>query len=497
MRRLLYLLYWQAQFDARRPLIWLTGASYLLVAGPILLAILAWSRGRMGLPVTGTALLTASACLSALANALLVTWLASRAADERATGFLAAVQMTNIRPVTLTAFRLTAMAIHLVPLTLMRLPLSVCCYYFGGVTFADFLTAELVVWTLTAFAGTTAIVCSQVARSSQTALMLIASVLIGVEAAFFAPRLLMRTLRMATGPASGLLDGLNEWAMVFSQWSLPVHLGFRPDDWSDWLSMAPALLVHAGAALVAAGVAWRLSFFNVIPDDSPRTGSVRGRPPRRVVGEALSWQVGAIHFRRGRLRTNANIAFTVLQVMSLCIAQFALPPIGTGLLALMISFRAMTSASMKAGVCLAYEIRDQTLATLALLPREPLDIFYSWRAGGNRISIPEFIVTAVAAPFIWWNMGPAAAGLLGLLFAIALGAPFGFLNGLCRFDWAVVTLALWIFPLGFAFLAVSIFFGAITNLWAGLGLFCLLGFVYHGIILRQIPYYFLRTVERS
>jgi len=497
MRRLLYLLYWQAQFDARRPLMWLTGAIYILLAGPILLAILAWSRGRMGLPVTGAADLTAIASLCALANVLLVTYQASRAADERATGFLAAVQMTDIRPLTLTTFRLGGMALGLVPLALMRLPLYVCCYYLGGVTVGDFATCEVVVWTMTAFAGATALVCSQVARSSQTALMLICSVLIGVEAAFFAPRLLMRGLRMALGPVPGPLGALNEWAIGFSHWALPVHLGFRPIDWSEWLLMVPALAVHAAATLVAAGVAWRLAFVNVIPDDSPRKGPTRGRPPRRVVGDALAWQVGAVHFPRSRLRTNAGIAFMILQVASLSLAQTSLPPIGTGLLALMISFRAMTSASMKAGVCLAYEIRDQTLATLALLPREPLDFFHSWRAGGNRISIPEFVVTAVAAPFIWWNMGPAAAGLLGVLFAVALGAPFGFLNGLCRFDWAVMTLALWIFPLGFAFLAISVFVGVVANIWIGLGLFCLLGVVYHAIILRRIPYYFLRTIERS
>jgi hypothetical protein len=94
-------------------------------------------------------------------------------------------------------------------------------------------------------------------------------------------------------------------------------------------------------------------------------------------------------------------------------------------------------------------------------------------------------------------MGEAAPGLLGFMVAMALAPPFGFLNSLCRFEWAVFYLSLWVFPLGFAFLAISIYAGFLTNVWGGFAVFCLLGLVYHKIIVLQLPYYFQKAVERA
>ena len=94
-------------------------------------------------------------------------------------------------------------------------------------------------------------------------------------------------------------------------------------------------------------------------------------------------------------------------------------------------------------------------------------------------------------------MGEAAPGLLGFMVAMALSPPFGFLNSLCRFEWAVFYLSLWIFPLGFAFLAISLYAGYLTSIWGGFLCFCLLAVLYHEIIVRQIPYYFQKAVERA
>ena len=144
-----------------------------------------------------------------------------------------------------------------------------------------------------------------------------------------------------------------------------------------------------------------------------------------------------------------------------------------------------------------YEIQDQTLSTLALLPREPLEFFYSWRSGGFRMSKIEYLSAAIATPVVFWNIGEAAPGLLAFMFAMFLSPPFGFLNSLCRFEWAVFYLSLWIFPLGFALIAISIYAGSLTSVWGGFVVFCLLSLVYHQIIVRQIPYYFLKAVERA
>ncbi len=114
-----------------------------------------------------------------------------------------------------------------------------------------------------------------------------------------------------------------------------------------------------------------------------------------------------------------------------------------------------------------------------------------------RASRPEYVSAAVAAPFVWWNIGDPAAGLLGVMVAMLLAAPFGYLNMLCRFEWAVFTLSLWVFPAGFACLALGLFVAAYTNPWIGLAAFSLLALLFHYSIVRQIPYYFLRAVERG
>jgi hypothetical protein len=495
MRRLRHLLYWQAQFDSRRPLLWLCGALYLLLAGPMTLGALALISWRSGLAVTGTGYLAALTFIHAFANLLLVSYQASRAADERRNGFLAILQMTDINPAAVTSFRFLGAMASVAVVWLMRLPLYVWCYHMGSVTLGAFLSAEAVLWMVTIVALAISMACSQVARSSQLALTMIGSILVGIEALFYMPRLFMGALRTAIGPVSGTLSDLNEWAMTFSRWSLVARVRYPPVDAQEWFSFLPGVAVHLAVAIGALLVTWRWTFSNVIPDDNPHESTV-SRPPRRVVGDALAWQAVHIHINRQKFRKTAR-AFDVLLLVCLVVGVFTLPPALAGVLALMIAFRALATASMRAGICMFYEIQDQTLSTLALLPRAPLDYFYSWRAGGFQVSKMEYLSAAAAVPVVWWNMGEAASGLLGFMVAMSLGAPFGFLNSLCRFEWAVFYLSLWIFPLGFAFLALSIYAGYLTSIWGGLAAFCLLCLVYHQIIIRQIPYYFQKAVERA
>ena len=113
-----------------------------------------------------------------------------------------------------------------------------------------------------------------------------------------------------------------------------------------------------------------------------------------------------------------------------------------------------------------------------------------------RASRFEYVQAAIAIPLIAWNMGDATTGFLGFMLGMALGAPFGCLNALCRFEWAVLWLALWVFPLGFAIIGVSAYAGFLTNQAVGLATFAMLALVYHHLIVRQIPYYFQKAVER-
>lgn len=495
MRRLRHLLYWQAQFDSKRPLLWLCGAVYLFFAGPVSFAVFSLIRWRGGFPVTGSAYLANLTIINAFASLLLVSFLASRAADERRNGFLAIVQMTDIHPAALTAFRFLGAMWSVAALWVMRLPLYVWCYHMGSVRLAEFISAEAILLLVTIVGLSISMVCSQVARSSQLALTMIGSVLIGTEALFYFPRLFMGAVRLAFGPVGGILSDFNEWALVFSRWSLVGRVRYPPMDADDWLSFLPSVGIHLAIVLVALVLTRRLTFSNVIPDDNPREATV-SRPPRRVVGDALAWQAVHVHISRQKFR-KASIAFDVLLLVCLFAGVLTLPPIGAGVLALGIAFRALATAAMRAGICMFYEIQDQTLSTLALLPRAPLDYFYSWRAGGIRASKIEYLSAAVAVPIVWLNMGDGAPGMLGFMVAMALSPPFGFLNSLCRFEWAVFYLSLWIFPLGFGFLALSLYAGYLTSIWGGFAAFCLLAVVYHNIIVLQIPYYFQKAVERG
>jgi len=495
MRRLRDLLYWQAQFDSKRPVLWLWGALTLLLAGPGTWGVLLLFRWRSGMPISGTAYLAGLTIVHAATSMLFVVSHASRGADERRTGFLAILQMTDIPAATLTMFRFFGGLAGASILWVMRLPLYVWCYHLGGVTAGDFLAAEAVLWLVTIVALSIAMACAQVARSSQLALTLIGSVVVGIEALFYFPRLFMALLRLTFGPARGVLSDLNEWSLVFSRWSLVGRVRFPPADATEWFSFVPGIAVHLAIAIAALWLAFVQTFSNVIPDDSPREAAV-SRPPRRVTGDALAWQAVHVHIRRARFRT-ASLVFDVTLLVSLAVAAITLPPVATGVLALAIGFRGLATASMRAGLCVFNEIQDQTLSTLALLPRAPLEFFAGWRAGGIRASRMEYSSAAVGAVLVWWTMGDAAAALLGFMAAMVLAPPFGFLNSLCRFEWAVFSLSLWLFPLGFAFVALSIFAGVMTNQWGGLAVFCVLAMVYHRIVVRQIPYYFQRAVERG
>jgi hypothetical protein len=495
MRRLRHLLYWQAQFDSKRPLLWLCGAIYLLFAGPASFAVFSFIHWRGGFPVTGSAYLANLTIINAFASLLLVSFLASRAADERRNGFLAILQMTDIHPAALTAFRFLGAMWTVAGLWVMRLPLDVWCYHMGSVRLMDFVSAEVILFFVTVVGLSISMACSQVARSSQLALTMIGSVLVGTEALFYFPRLFMGAVRLAFGPVAGILSDFNEWALVFSRWSLVGRVRYPPADADEWWSFLPGGAEHLVIALVALALTWRWTFSNVIPDDHPREAAI-SRPPRRVVGDALAWQAIHVHISRQKFR-RASLAFDLVLLACLVVGLFTLPPVGAGVLALGIAFRALATAAMRAGICMFYEIQDQTLSTLALLPRAPLEYFYSWRAGGFRASKIEYLSAAVATPIVWWNMGEAAPGLLGFMVAMALSPPFGFLNSLCRFEWAVFYLSLWIFPLGFAVLAISIYAGYLTSVWGGFTVFCLLALVYHQIIIRQLPYYFQKAVERG
>ena len=59
-------------------------------------------------------------------------------------------------------------------------------------------------------------------------------------------------------------------------------------------------------------------------------------------------------------------------------------------------------------------------------------------------------------------------------------------------------LALWMFPLGAVFLAISVFAGVLaSNAWIGLAVFSLFAVIFHALLVRQIPYYFQKVVERG
>lgn len=495
MRRLRHLLYWQAQFDSKRPLLWLCGAIYLFFAGPASFAVFSFIHWRGGFPVTGSTYLANLTIINAFASVLLISFLASRAADERRNGFLAILQMTDLHPAALTAFRFLGAMWSIAGLWVMRLPLYVWCYHMGSVRLGDFVSAEAILWLVTIVALAISTACSEVARSSQLALTMIGSVIVGTEAVFYFPRLFMGAVRLAFGPVGGILSDFNEWALVFSRWSLVGRVRYPPADADDWMSFLPSVGIHLAIAIAALVLTRRLSYSNVIPDDNPREATV-SRPPRRVAGDALAWQAVHVHISRQKFR-KASLAFDAVLLACLVVGVFTLPPVGAGVLALGIAFRALATAAMRAGICMFYEIQDQTLSTLALLPREPLEFFYSWRSGGFRASKMEYLSAAIATPIVYWNMGDAASGLLGFMLAMALSAPFGFLNSLCRFEWAVFYLSLWIFPLGFGVLAISIYVGSLTSIWGGFAAFCVLSLVYHQIIVRQIPYYFQKAVERG
>ncbi len=495
MRRLLHLLYWQAQFDNRRPLLWLCGACYVLAAGPLILAACWLLQGRLGFRLTGLNYLSTLTTVNAVGAVTFVSYRASRTADERATGFLAIVQMTDLSPATLIAFRLLGSLAGLFPLWLLRFPFYLICNFLGGVRPIDFLMVETLLALVAITAAAIAILGAQVSRSSQAALFIISSAIILSQAVFYFPRLMMGLLRIGLGTLPPALEALNEQSLAFSQWSLAGRIWSPPLDVDELVHAAPGLAFHLVAAITVLFVAWRLAYANVLPAEVESRPGIRARPPRRVSGEALAWQAENIHLRSGRLRL-ASQTLSVALLLAMVAATFTVPPIAAGVLAMVIAGRAITVAASRGSVCVFNEIRDQTLSTLALLPREPLEFYTCWQRGAVRTSRVEYVTAAIGAPLIWWNMGDFAPGFLGILLALGLMAPFAFMNSLCRFEWRVAWLALWMFPLGMACVSAGFIVASFTTPWIGLLAFAMLAPLYQRLILRQIPHYFQRSVER-
>ncbi len=496
MRRLRQLLSWQAQFDAKRPYVWLAGAAFVLAVGLIVLPVLAFSRARMNVPITGGAFLTAIVVASGIWTCGWISQIGSRAADERTTGFLALVCMTDVGVVPWTLFRILALLIGFLPLWVLRWPFYVIAYHFGGVTLGDIATAEGLLAVVALFVIGVTLGVAPFVRSSQTAQTAIGGILIGSQALFYVPRVLTGALRLAFGAQSPLVASLSEAVLSFSQFGLAPHLVNRPRAAVDWAGVTPALWIHSLVALVGLALATWKTFHHVLPEDLPGRRAAARRVSRRVQGDAIEWQAMHVHHNidSGRLWSTV---FNLLLLVAIIVGMWTLPSFGAGFLAMAVSFRSLMAAAMRSAVCIGYEIRDQTLSTLALIPRDPLEIYRGWRRGGLWMSWQDYILAAVAAVVMVLSMGRPAAGFLGVMFGMLLAAPFGVLNALVRFEWAVFWLAAKMFPVGIGCVVASIWLGAAVDPWFGLALFVMLALPMHAWIASQIPFYFQRTIERG
>jgi hypothetical protein len=495
MHRLRRLLFWQAQFDARRPAVWLAGACYLLVAGPMLLWMLSLAGGFRRAPVSGGQYLTALTILHALVAVLVTTIRGARTADERATGFLALVQITDVPPFEWTCFRLLAALQAYLPLWFLRMPLYTVCLFMGRVEPVDFVMAELLLAVVFLLSATVSMCVSLRAQSTQIALMLAGGVVLGGQLLFYVPRLFLNSLRLAIGDFSGGLQTASEAALVFSQSSLIPHLWNRPSMSGSLFDAAPAMVMHLALSALFFLIAWLTAFSGVDVEGGGRGKPAAFRPPRRVWDDALAWQSFYIHANGQRTIVQKLIVFGLFTLCAAA-AGYVVPGFVMAMVAVLTSLTLLIAAAHM-GESVMRETRDQTLSTLALLPLDPMEIYHGWKRGVRRLTVVDHCFAAAMIPIAILLAGKALPAYLGLLLVLLLAPAFFFLNGIVRFEWAVFWLAAKVFPAMFIALFSSLYIALEwKHPWAGLALFATVALATHRYIVSQIPRQFLRQIEK-
>lgn len=440
------LLHWQLRFDSRRALPWLIAGCYLLLAGPALICLVQLLSSRPGGPRASQEMLVGLMVLHWLLAPGYAVFRAARTVEDRTSGVLALIKLSNVSPGAWVAFRLLSVITGYFQVWVVRLPLYALAIYLGGIRFETIVVAELFQWIAFLTVASIALLVARFYDTPQTAQFAIVGLVVLAELGLLLPIRIFLGFRLWLGQG-----GIFGSELLRSSLDVMSHLSLLPYAWDpprvadQWLMAGVAIFVHlnvAGAALMALR---RTVFFNIGVDDSIGSKAAAGRKQsagtresRRVWDDALAWLCFHVHGNGYRtIRIKAIVYF----LMSLLLAAIVVSPSGLLLTFMVISPPVVASiASFKTGDCLVRELRGQTLASLALLPCDEMDLYRGWKRGAWRLAIPDLLYVATALFLMLVTLEestfPHTGGIIltALCGAILIGSPFFFLNNLLSWD---------------------------------------------------------------
>jgi hypothetical protein len=496
--RLTPLLTWQSRYDVRRATLFFVGAAYLLIAGPCLYWL--FNRtGAAGFPlITGSQVFTALTFIHCILSPGFAWSRACRTVDDRRAGILAFLKIGDMSPRRWVAFRLLGLVQSFLPIWVLRFPLYVFAFHLGGLRVEKIIVAELFQWVSFLFAGSVSLAVARLYQTPQAARIVAMGVIVGFEFMLIAPLRVLRGLEAWLG--SSFSAGLALWeplAEGVSRVSLFSQNWWPPIVSSDWPLSTASIGLHftvGGAALMTlvAGL------YAGVEEESPPSSAMRkarslSRPSRRAGRDALAWQAYAVHADGGQTVRRKAIIYGMgaLFLIGLSLSpNWALPTFAT-----ISALIALSAAAFRPGDCLARELKDGTLSTLALLPYEGREIFNAWRRGARRLAVPDLLWAALCFAVLAKDNPEAIPIWTGLYLTLLLATPFFFVNNLVQFDWKYLPLGCLSTFVIVALTGACIGVGVEANSYLGLALFTIFAAVVHAIFLRQIPRWFLKRLE--
>ena len=503
--RIRTLLSWQLRFQSRRMSTWMFGGGYVLVV----LGLIAISPKQLP-PGIAPAVVPFGIVktVHALAAFLFAMRGASQSLDDKLSGTLGFLKVSNLAPGSWVTFRFVAILLEFLPIWLLRLPVDTLIVSLGGVTLGE------VVW-LEAVSAVTFLTMSclglLIARFSTTgnAVFFGSLLVVGVlQLAFNLPLIAMAIWMLIENRPFSLAN--HAWAEFFSRLALPRYFWSMPGDSMQWWLAVASLALHLILGAVLLRMLVRTVYFEVgteiVEETTAQTKADRKsttRSSRRVWDDALAWQAVYVHCPHS---ANARLGMTLFAAAAIAVLLgIADNNVLRTLLIGVPSGMALAVLAFKSSDCLTREIKGKTLSTLAMLPLDGQEIYGGW-ARGSRIIARQAYGAIGLAMLVMQYLAPDKAPYWAIVLAgtLLLLPEAAFVSNLLarklsflEFDFQQMFLSLWFVFLVAVVLVISLPVAIGLNAWAGLVTFIVLALGVRWLMTVDLAGYFALRVERE
>jgi hypothetical protein len=430
--------------------------------------------------------------------------LAGAAALDASSGILALLRVSDLRPGQWIVIRLMGILLWFLPIWIARWPFYAFAYGLGGVTPHDIVAAEAVQWAAFIVVAAVCLLAGRYMGGEQAAGQTVMFSLFGFEMLFEVPRWIISLAQALFPAAMAGFESAEEVALTISRLSLVRQLFHPPSDVSAWVYASISIGIHLCVAGVAIFVLHRMAFEDLGKDSEPaavpeskldrilRRAQQRPRP----WDDALAWQ--SFCFRhRGHVLVKIK-SWTYLIVAGFLLATSMFEPIAAVAVTILLAFCLAGYAILLTGDCMASELKDGTVSTLAMLPFSGREIYQGWKRGVQRFCIPEVLFLTVGLGLSAIHMPMSLTYGLAIVAALWLLPSLVFLAFLQTFEgfWNSLRSCLPVATLIVIVIAAPIMAAAVSP-WAGVVTFFLLAACSHAVSMERISPSFQRRAEKT